>query len=141
MLGTVQPWTLFKNNFTVSYNKSGKETAATLVVWQLVTALKNCVIYQLKSVRCLWDFTCPVKGQLLSMQLPTEQPYGKEIMSSNHFFSAFSPNSWFCLIKGDCSNLILTKFCNMSMNNKYLNINIPWINLYLIPYFIFFFPF
>jgi len=42
MLGTVQSWRLFKNSFTVSYSKSGKGTAATLVVRQLVTALNNC---------------------------------------------------------------------------------------------------
>jgi len=50
MLGTVESWTLFKNNFTVSYSKSGKGTAA---VWQFVTALNNCVILKLKIVRCL----------------------------------------------------------------------------------------
>jgi len=53
MMGTVQSWTLFKNNFTVSYSKSGKGTAATLAVWQLVTTLNNCVISKLESVRFL----------------------------------------------------------------------------------------
>jgi hypothetical protein len=53
MLETIQSWTLLKNNFSVSYNKSGKGRAATVVAWQLVIALKKCVIYQLKSVRCL----------------------------------------------------------------------------------------
>jgi hypothetical protein len=110
MLGSVQSWTLFKNNFTVSYSNSGKGTAATVVVWQLVTALNNCVILKLKSVRCPWDCTCPVKGQLLSTQLPTEQQYGEEIISPNFFFFFFSPNSLFCLIYGDCPNLILFYF-------------------------------
>lgn len=141
MLGTVQPWMIFKSSFTVSYSKSGKETATTLSSMATCHCPEELCNLSSKSVRCLWDFTCPVKAQLLSMQLPTEQQYGKEIMSSYLFFSAFSPNSLFCLIKGDCSNLILTKFYNISLNNKNLNISIPWINLYFISYCIFFFPF
>jgi len=147
MMGTVQSWTLFKNTFTVSYSKSGKGTAATLAVWQLVTTLNNYVISKLESVRCLWDYTRSVKGQLLSVQLPTEQQYGKEIMSSMFFFFFFF---FFFLHFLQIHYFVSSKvtvhiwfFCNICMNNKYqnifTNINIPWINLYFISYFILFY--
>ena len=76
---------------------------------------------------CLSDYTHPIKGQLLSMQVPIEQQYG--VMEGDkvfNFFCAFSPNSsislFLWLLKSDF-NEILCLIYEYQMS-EYLDINI-----------------